>query len=131
MRDKWDRVTGDGTYGTITIRNAVLSSSEVYRPTGIARTSATEDFDVLEGTGRIGNASGTANPDLAEFSGLDIDAIQQERDRREREGYQFTPDYRFITTKMKTPYSAKKIGETSQKNQNQNKKQRLKLRQRQ
>ena len=100
MRDKWDRITGDGTYGTITIRNAILSCAEVYRPTGIARTSATEDFDVLEVSGRIGNASGFANPDLAEFSGLDIDAIQQERDRREREGYLFTPDYRFITTKI-------------------------------
>ncbi len=108
MRDKWDRVTGDGTYGTITIRNAVLSSSEVYRPTGMARTSATEDFeeigdaDSADGADGAGgkNAGSSSNSDLAKLSGLDIDAIQQERDRREREGYLFTPDYRFITTKI-------------------------------
>ena len=103
MRDKWDRVTGDGTYGTITIRNAVLSSPEVYRPTGMTRTSATEDFEEIGdagGTGGTVNTDGSSNPDLAEFSGLDSDAIQQERDRREREGYLFTPDYRFITTKI-------------------------------
>ena len=102
MRDKWDRVTGDGTYGTITIRNAVLSSPEVYRPTGMARTSATEDFEEIGDAGGTGggNAGSSSNPDLAEFASLDIDAIQQERDRREREGYLFTPDYRFITTKI-------------------------------
>ena len=102
MRDKWDRVTGDGTYGTITIRNAVLSSPEVYRPTGMARTSATEDFEEIGDADSVGggNTVSSSNPDLAEFSGLDSDAIQQERDRREREGYLFTPDYRFITTKI-------------------------------
>lgn len=72
MRDKWDRQTGDVTYGQITIRNAVSSCAEIYRPV---------------------RGSGAAEDD---FSNLDIDAIQEERDRREREGYTFTPDYRCL-----------------------------------
>lgn len=114
MRDKWDRITGDGTYGTITIRNAVLSCSEVYRP--VRTSSAKEDFralttvagEGLDTEGAEGSAAGdeNSNSDLAKFANLDIDAIQEERDRREREGYLFTPDYRFVTTKIEdlTPH---------------------------
>ena len=113
MRDKWDRITGDGTYGTITIRNAVLSCTDVYRPTGMARTSAAEDFSPISaeavdavGAGEAGKAGElreasegqVTNSDLAALSNLDSDAIQKERDRREREGYTFTPDYRCLTT---------------------------------
>ena len=72
MRDKWDRMTGDATYGQITIRNAVLSTSEIYRPVRV-QTSAEDDF-----------------------SAMDIESIQEERDRREREGYSFTPDLRCL-----------------------------------
>ena len=75
MRDKWDRQTGDATYGQITIRNAVSSCAEIYRPVQEEKVEA-ED----------------------EFRNLDIDAIQEERDRREREGYSFTPDLRCIDT---------------------------------
>ena len=71
-RPKWDRVTGDSTYGAITIRNAVLSCSEVYRP---SRDAAEDDFTNLE-----------------------MDAIQEERDRREKDGYAFTPDLRYLET---------------------------------
>ena len=46
MRDKWDRHTGDSTYGQITIRNAVATNSEIYTP--IADSSAEDDFDVLD-----------------------------------------------------------------------------------
>ena len=67
MRDKWDRATGDSTYGAITIRNAVLDCEKIYRPTV---TSAAEDF-----------------------ANLDAEQIQDERERREREGYTFAPDY--------------------------------------
>ena len=74
MRDKWDRMTGDATYGQITIRNAIASCSEIYRP-------------VRE-----------ENSDLAEFHDLDVNSIQEERDRREREGYTFTPDLRCLDT---------------------------------
>lgn len=75
MRDKWDRMTGDATYGQITIRNAVSSCAEIYRPVQEAPKAA-ED----------------------EFSNLDATSIQEERDRREREGYSFTPDYRCLDT---------------------------------
>ena len=72
MRDKWDRMTGDATYGQITIRNAIHSCSEIYRP--VITESSPED----------------------EFKSLDIASIQDERDRREREGYSFTPDLRCL-----------------------------------
>lgn len=32
MREKWERMTGDSTYGQITIRNAVSSNSNIYMP---------------------------------------------------------------------------------------------------
>lgn len=46
MRDKWDRHTGDSTYGQITIRNAVSTNSEIYTP--IACSSAEDDFETLD-----------------------------------------------------------------------------------
>ena len=46
MRDKWDRMTGDSTYGQITIRNAIASTSEIYTPIG--GSSAEDDFDDME-----------------------------------------------------------------------------------
>ena len=72
MRPKWDRQTGDSTYGAITIRNAVMSCTDIFRP---SRDNAEDDF-----------------------RNLDLDAIQEERDRREREGYSFTPDLRCLET---------------------------------
>lgn len=77
MRDKWDRMTGDATYGQITIRNAVSSCAEIYRPVA----GLPDDDDVL-----------------LDFTDLDADSIQEERDRRERDGYTFTPDYRYLST---------------------------------
>ena len=78
MRDKWDRMTGDATYGQITIRNAVLSTSEIYRPVRVV--SSAED----------------------DFTAMNIESIQEERDRREREGYSFTPDLRCLDTSIET-----------------------------
>lgn len=46
MRDKWDRHTGDSTYGQITIRNAVTTNSAIYTP--ISDTSAEDDFETLD-----------------------------------------------------------------------------------
>lgn len=46
MRDKWDRKTGDATYGQITIRNAVSTNGEIYTP--IAASSAEDDFESLD-----------------------------------------------------------------------------------
>lgn len=73
MRDKWDREQSGSTYGAITIRNAILSCENVYRP-------VSEDG-------------------MDDFEDLDAETIQEERDRREKEGYAFSPDYRFITVK--------------------------------
>ena len=84
MRDKWDRQTGDSTYGQITIRNAILSTSEIYRP---VRTEGSGGYDAQ-------GAHGAED----DFRNLDIDSIQEERDRREREGYSFTPDLRCLDT---------------------------------
>ena len=51
MRDKWDRMTGDRTYGQITIRNAIASTAEIYTP--INDSSAEDDFeDIEEKTGQ-------------------------------------------------------------------------------
>ena len=47
MRDKWDRKTGDATYGQITIRNAIATNSAIYTP--IQDSSAEDDFDDIEG----------------------------------------------------------------------------------
>lgn len=47
MRDKWDRRTGDATYGQITIRNAVSSNTAIYMPVRDAST-ADEDFTNLD-----------------------------------------------------------------------------------
>ena len=62
MRDKWDRRTGDSTYGQITIRNVVNSNSTVYTPVLNAEpTSAEDDFgdlDYIESTAN-GIANGT------------------------------------------------------------------------
>ena len=74
MRDKWDRATSGSTYGQITIRNAVLACNEIYRP--VPGQDSPED----------------------DFRNLDITTIQEERDRREREGYTFTPDLRCLDT---------------------------------
>lgn len=46
MRDKWDRMTGDSTYGQITIRNAVSSNGEIYTP--IMTGSAEDDFESID-----------------------------------------------------------------------------------
>lgn len=47
MRDKWDRQTGDRTYGQITIRNAVSTNDTIYTP--IRDTEPAEaDFEDLD-----------------------------------------------------------------------------------
>lgn len=46
MREKWDRRTGDATYGQITIRNAVSSNAAVYLPVA-GQGTAEEDFEDL------------------------------------------------------------------------------------
>ncbi len=48
MREKWDRRTGDATYGQITIRNAIASSSAIYVPLRDATTPEEEFADLDE-----------------------------------------------------------------------------------
>ena len=47
MRDKWDRMTGDATYGQITIRNAVVTNDTIYMPV-MDPQSAELDFADLD-----------------------------------------------------------------------------------
>ena len=52
FRPKWDRRTGDSTYGQITIRNAVSTSSTIYIPLREA-VSADDEFDNLDGVDQL------------------------------------------------------------------------------
>jgi putative DNA primase/helicase len=47
MRDKWDRRTGDATYGQITIRNAIAASSAIYMPLN-PNDMAEDEFEDLD-----------------------------------------------------------------------------------
>jgi len=46
MRPKWDEKRGKGTYGEITIRKAVTTCTEIYRP--LEKSNASEDFNDLD-----------------------------------------------------------------------------------
>ena len=69
MRDKWDRRTGDSTYGQITIRNAVSSNSVIYVPVSDA-DSAEDEFDTLDDDEEHADFS----PDLSHIT-LTIEAM--------------------------------------------------------
>ena len=71
MRDKWDRKTGDATYGQITIRNAVAINSAVYIP--IQDSTAEDDFDALDDEGAEEHAS--FRPDMSRIT-LTLDEMQ-------------------------------------------------------
>lgn len=50
MRDKWDRRTGDSTYGQISIRNAITTNGTIYMPVQDAESvnSAEDEFEDLD-----------------------------------------------------------------------------------
>ena len=48
MRDKWDRQTGDTTYGQITIRNAVATNDTIYTPIRDMESAEAEFSDLDE-----------------------------------------------------------------------------------
>lgn len=50
MRDKWDRRTGDSTYGQISIRNAIATNGTIYMPVQDAESvnSAEDEFEDLD-----------------------------------------------------------------------------------
>lgn len=63
MRDKWDRMTGDATYGQITIRNAVSTNDTIYMPIR-DKDSAEEDFGNLDDEA----VQASFEPDLSKVS---------------------------------------------------------------
>ena len=51
MREKWERMTGDSTYGQITIRNAVSTNQNIYMPVRDGNaTEAQDEFSDLDET---------------------------------------------------------------------------------
>ncbi len=86
MRDKWDRKTGDSTYGQITIRNVVNSSSAIYMPlqggTGDASKNAEDEFDDLDDPANDSDA---------------LDALDNPYDRKRPRRPAFKPDTSFVT----------------------------------
>ena len=96
MRDKWDRKTGDATYGQITIRNAVATNSAVYTP--IADSTAEDDFDDIEGDTE--NEQLMFEPDLTHVS-LTLEQMQPHTNPRYQRdeigiGYAFADYYKPI-----------------------------------
>lgn len=81
MREKWDRQTGDVTYGQITIRNAVASSRAIYLPVNAADLhNADEDFEDLDGeNGSEDRADFT--PDLSRVT-LTLEEMQPQTNPR-------------------------------------------------
>lgn len=70
MRDKWDRQTGEQTYGSITIRNAVSTNDTIYTP--IRDTESAEaDFEDLDEA----NTLPSFEPDLSKVT-LTLDEMQ-------------------------------------------------------
>ena len=77
FREKWDRQTGDTTYGQITIRNVVSTNSTVYTPIKDAAT-ADEDFDVLDGPDDPDNSTeeyASFRPDISKVT-LTLEEMQ-------------------------------------------------------
>lgn len=96
MRDKWDRKTGDATYGQITIRNAVATNSAVYTP--IQDSTAEDDFDDIEGDAE--NEQLMFEPDLTHVS-LTLEEMQPHTNPRYQRdeigiGYAFADYYKPI-----------------------------------
>lgn len=73
MRDKWDRKTGDATYGQITIRNAVATNSAIYTP--IQDSSAEDDFDALDDDEEGTEEHASFRPDMSRIT-LTLDEMQ-------------------------------------------------------
>ena len=71
MREKWDRRTGDSTYGQITIRNAVSTNSAIYIP--VRNTaSADEEFDNLDD---VAEEHAAFTPDISQIT-LTLEEMQ-------------------------------------------------------
>lgn len=73
MRDKWDRMTGDSTYGQITIRNAVSTNGEIYTP--IMGASAEDDFESIDDDEEDTEQHASFRPDMSRIT-LTLDELQ-------------------------------------------------------
>ncbi len=96
MRDKWDRMTGDATYGQITIRNVVATNSKIYSP---IISSAENDFDGVADDGDTDEVL-TFEPDLSHVT-LTLEEMQPHtKPRYQRDeigiGYAFADYYKPI-----------------------------------
>ena len=95
MREKWDRKTGDSTYGQITIRNAVASNDTIYLPVADAG-SAEEDFDDMD----TADEHAAFTPDLSHIT-LTLEEMQPHTNPRYQRdeigiGYIFADYYKPI-----------------------------------
>ncbi len=77
MRDKWDRITGDSTYGQITIRNAVSTNSVIYTPVHNS-SSAEDEFDAITDET---DAQAAFTPDLSHIA-LTLEEMQPHTNAR-------------------------------------------------
>ena len=78
MRDKWDRMTGDVTYGQITIRNAVATNSSIYTP--IQDSTAEDDFETLDDD-EDSEEHASFRPDISRIT-LTLDEMQTHTNQR-------------------------------------------------
>lgn len=95
MRGKWDRQTGDSTYGAITIRNAVSTNDAIYTPIWDIESAET-DFDNLDEE----ETQASFEPDLSKVS-LTLEEMQPHSNPRYQRdeigiGYAFTDYYKPI-----------------------------------
>ena len=74
MRDKWDRMTGDATYGQITIRNAVASNNAIYVPV-TDPDSAEADFEDLDEMDEMEEEQALFRPDVSKVT-LTLEEMQ-------------------------------------------------------
>lgn len=76
MRDKWDRMSGEATYGQLTIRNAVTTASRIYLPLSGAEVLDLE-FEDLDEEGEHPDF----NPDLSRVTAT-LDELHPHTNRR-------------------------------------------------
>ena len=74
MRDKWDRHTGEATYGQISIRNAVTMNSAIYMPVHDV-ASADADFTDLDGDDSSDENHAAFQPDYSKIT-LTLEEMQ-------------------------------------------------------
>ena len=80
MRDKWDRKTGDSTYGQITIRNVVTTNDSIYMPISDGDSAESDFIDLDEEETRP-----SFEPDLSKVK-LTLEEMQPHTNPRYQRG---------------------------------------------